>query len=476
MKRLPILLSLFFICLLLLGGLLSSCTGQKDLILKGRMGSNGVEKVEFVTEDRDTPNTYQEAKPYVREGQTVYIMLEDYNPFLYRANDLSQTQALPTDPGDLTSPFLNLNPRGETSGEQEVVVANRDNFDFGTESLLQADTNLRQKLNEFEEALLAYRHVYHSVAKIRETILSPSFNNARDRDALLSQVYAAQNLETGADGETLNTIARTRKQSVTQSFASLQTAYEEYKREYRAYLAKTTDSLDMRMRIDSLLTENFQKSVDQFENFQSPDEQQIYEELWVLLLELKKASFVYYSGGIQADEDLVKLHLEIEQRSPDGEFQAFDSVKRKVYVRGGWQARGSEGIAGAYYFGANNEYINQEGEITAVPGDIPRPMLTTLLHFNYRSGRSITGGLHLGTGFTIEDEPQLHLLTGGSLVLGRENNWYINLGVALGRMTILETGKKVGSHLPSPDATVPTYKVWRPGLQVGISYRFIQNN
>lgn len=79
-----------------------------------------------------------------------------------------------------------------------------------------------------------------------------------------------------------------------------------------------------------------------------------------------------------------------------------------------------------------------------------------------------------GAGYQGRDEPKLHLLTGVSVVLGRESNWNFNIGAALGRQTLLGSGLSVGSELASNEASVPTYNAWRAGLQLGISYQLFE--
>lgn len=116
---------------------------------------------------------------------------------------------------------------------------------------------------------------------------------------------------------------------------------------------------------------------------------------------------------------------------------------------------------------ANGDTLVTRRSIIKQTGDQFSYMFGSVMHVYIRSGGYTNVGLHLGA--AVNTEQRAYLLGGMSVILGRQQRFCVNLGMAFGNVKRLSDSYNLGDTYDG-SGEVPTTERFLSGLTFGVSY------
>lgn len=184
---------------------------------------------------------------------------------------------------------------------------------------------------------------------------------------------------------------------------------------------------------------------------------------------IANASF-RYSFKTNCSNETAAIKLAVYPKSAD---DGSDTVYRYFEVNKptyGLRLRNSIGIAFSSFKDGNRSYfVKLDSTVGSSEGDRFNPMIASFLHLNFGRSESIKPGILLGIGIPLTNERNINFLAGGSLIMGKNEIFYISAGVAGAKVNKLDKGLKPGDKVPNRDYALPYKSFYDLGFFVSLS-------
>lgn len=193
--------------------------------------------------------------------------------------------------------------------------------------------------------------------------------------------------------------------------------------------------------------------------------------------DIANASF-RYSFKTDCSNETAGIKLAVYPKSAD---DGKDTVYRYFEVNKptyGLRLRNSIGVAFSFFKDANRSYfVKLDSTVGSSQGDRFNPMIASFLHLNFTRSETIKPGVLLGIGIPLTNERNINFLAGGSLILGKNENFYFSAGVAGAKVNKLDRGLKPGDRVPNRDYSLPYKSFYDLGFFVSLSFNLnVLNN
>jgi len=467
----------------------------------------------------------------VRQGQMIYLHIENYNNYLYdlqvQANS-EQTAVAGAMQGGLfgdgmmggSGLFSNLGSlsalietnfqnisggfpgggRGESEEQKEDSEFQnlQDEFLTVAEATSGTEKQLMRLLETIEE--LQETHAVRAVVLDEMQKLKHNPLLAPQKIKTLSLEYLRKALQV-EDLSELNLDALLEKASIrqqlTEKVQQLDATYQQHEAQIQELqnLLLTINALN----VDSTTVTPLQQTAGRFnqnaERIQTAVEQNRSEldaytqeirskELQQLVAlryeyEALLANEFRYTYRAEAEGDKVRFDMTL---TPKGELAATSSAKTlspiTVPVRGGIKVNSSIGVGFGQYFETPQSYSVRNQTIIAEEQSGFSPYLTSFVHFYAQSAGNLSAGGSFGIGFPLSGGNSLQSATfflGGSLFIGTSERVVLTVGLLGGRTDELAEGFQEGDTFISDASLVPTREVYELGGFVGISFNILGN-
>lgn len=200
----------------------------------------------------------------------------------------------------------------------------------------------------------------------------------------------------------------------------------------------------------------------------------IFREFYQLVFNYDPSLFTYTSIPLVVEGDEVNYSIQIAPRdSLHFPTSRIVDINRTIDVYWYWQPSFSSGLFLSYLTDENylirssqtDETILEEGNSKVDFG------VNALTHYAFKLSPSVGLGAHLGAGIILKENPSLQLLFGGSMIIGKDNRWALNAGVAVGRREVLFDNLETDIPYTKPIGTI-TKKITDIGFQFSLTYNF----
>ncbi len=143
-----------------------------------------------------------------------------------------------------------------------------------------------------------------------------------------------------------------------------------------------------------------------------------------------------------------------------------------ILVRGEMKISSSVGLGFPTYFNKNQTYANRDSIISSVSGNNYAPCIATYINFYPYYGKNIHWGGTFGIGIPVQNEgtSSMNFFLGGSAVIGSSSKVVLHGGLAVGQLSMLSNGQKVGDNLGDKFTAPSTKKSFTTGAFFGISF------
>lgn len=186
--------------------------------------------------------------------------------------------------------------------------------------------------------------------------------------------------------------------------------------------------------------------------------------------DIANASF-RYSFKTNCSNETAGIKLTVYPKSTD---DGKDTVTRYFEVNKptyGLRLRNSIGVAfSSFKDGNRNYFVKLDSTIGDSRGDRFNPMIASFLHLNFGRSETIKQGILLGIGIPLTNERNINFLAGGSLILGKNESFYISAGVAGAKVNKLDKGLKPGDKVPNRDYSLPYKSFYDLGFFLSLSF------
>jgi hypothetical protein len=186
--------------------------------------------------------------------------------------------------------------------------------------------------------------------------------------------------------------------------------------------------------------------------------------------DIANASF-HYSFTTECSNQTAGIKLVLYPKSiEDGKdtVTRFFEVNKPTY---GLRLRNSIGIAfSSFKDGNRNYFVKLDSTVGDSRGDRFNPMIASFLHLNFGQFETVKPGILLGIGIPLTNERNINFLAGGSLILGKNESFYISAGVAGAKVSKLDKGLKPGDKVPNRDYSLPYKSFYDLGFFLSLSF------
>ncbi|HEX4958999.1 MAG TPA: hypothetical protein VFV46_12530 [Lacibacter sp.] len=143
----------------------------------------------------------------------------------------------------------------------------------------------------------------------------------------------------------------------------------------------------------------------------------------------------------------------------------------------GIRLRNSMGIAFSSFTNSNRNYfVKLDSTVGYSRGDRFHPMIASFVHFNFGRSKTIKPGFVSGIGIPLTNERNINFLAGGSLIIGKNESFYVSAGVAGAKVNKLDKGLKPGDKVPSRDYALPFKAFYDLGYFISLSVQLAALN
>jgi hypothetical protein len=195
--------------------------------------------------------------------------------------------------------------------------------------------------------------------------------------------------------------------------------------------------------------------------------------------------FVYVCNYM-AKGDMLTLELDFYETSPytrnsDVYLTGGDAVDtlRKIrtkrvhiQVQGDMKISTSVGLGFPTYFDKNQSFSNRDSIISTTPGNNYSPCVSTFISFYPYAGKNLHWGGCFGVGIPVQSEgtSNLNFFLGGSAILGSASKVGLHAGLAIGQLSSLTNGQRIGDNIGDEITPPETKKAFTTGAFFGISF------
>ncbi len=221
----------------------------------------------------------------------------------------------------------------------------------------------------------------------------------------------------------------------------------------------------------------------------------LFAELHSLFTDLKNIqsdTFTIQLGQVEKDFSEIELTF-LKAVYANGTIKYVENMdlKRayKFRIKKGVKVSFSTGLGFSNYFQNQSSYVLkdlpfeqvQTGDTTVIqPNDTSiiieekgnsfTPLLTSIMHVQFRSSNDLAIGLCLGIGVPLAGTKDVQFLLGSSLILGTEQRFIISFGVSGGKVNKIGGGYQAGEYVPK-GMEIPVLKdQYAVGMFLGVSY------
>jgi len=146
-----------------------------------------------------------------------------------------------------------------------------------------------------------------------------------------------------------------------------------------------------------------------------------------------------------------------------------------IRVKQGIKVSGSTGVGISSLFDQPYNYFNKDSAVAKEATTRTTPLLTTMVHAQWRAAVDIAFGLSLGLGVPLVGDKNIHYLFGPSLFLGSTQRLIITAGLSATTTKTLGGSLAVGDKIPV-GFTVPTQQNGAFGAFFSLSYNLNVNS
>lgn len=184
--------------------------------------------------------------------------------------------------------------------------------------------------------------------------------------------------------------------------------------------------------------------------------------------ELMNASFRYsFKADCSNETAGIKLAVFPKASGTDTIYRYF-KVNKPTY---GFRIRNSVGMAFSFFKEGNRNYfVKLDSTIGFSKGDQFNPLISSYLHFYWANPSAIKVGGTLGVGIPLTKEQSVNFLAGVSLILGKNENFFITGGVAGTKIKKLDKGLQPGDKVPNKDYALPFQSFYDLGGFISIGF------
>lgn len=194
-----------------------------------------------------------------------------------------------------------------------------------------------------------------------------------------------------------------------------------------------------------------------------------YRLLYNLFEEIMNASFVYeFKASADAQTAGIKLALSpnVVTGSKDTTFRYFQLNRNSFGIR----MRNSVGTGFSFFADQKNYFVQQDSTIGSSKADQFNPVFASFLHFYRGSDAPVKVGGVLGIGIPLSNEKNVQFMTGLTLILGNNDNFFLSAGVAGAKINRLDKGLKPGAKVANRDVALPLKSFYDLGGFISISF------
>lgn len=239
------------------------------------------------------------------------------------------------------------------------------------------------------------------------------------------------------------------------------------------YIERASDSVKTEMQVNLLALEKTpQITVDEAFIRTAADRlmdlRRVHEEL-------KGDIFTYRFPPIQAEDDQLKIKIDISKKGPDGSVtgEQYKQLTQTVKVSSGWKISAGLGLAFSVLQDQTYSYSVIDDAITADELDDFTPALASFAHIYKQTPRDLNFGLSFGMGiplFTEGGGQSAAFFLGPTVLLGTRQKFLISAGFTGARVNRLAGGYAIGDTFVNSSNTLPMNNKYELGYFIGISY------
>lgn len=463
-------------------------------------------------------------KPSVKEGENIYVVLTEYNPYVmqaelvveqtnYNQKDLNSytgeygghsSQGLSGISGllggldlgfGLSDAFAQI--PGARGGADAKVLAAKSEFNMLTDQL----SSIERKINLNSKKLSLFQTTAQSrsiaIADIDALKSNRQLRPSKIKSLIEEEIrYAFAKVE-GEDIKLDDLINETSKKNEIQesidNYNDAQSEYRDFANRWVAFSAKiellSDGGIDdqftyIKSSSDSVLNViNNTLSLAESVEMQPSDLNQYFEGSASTLAALRRTYeelqgdlFTFRFPPFQAQNDKVELTIQVLKKDIQSGYTPFKTMEQVVPVTGGWKISGGLGLAFASTFNQTYEYEVVNDAIVASELDDFVPSVVSFAHIYKNTARTLQFGGSFGIGFPLQGGgfESLAFFAGPTMHLGKNQKFLLTAGIMGSKVNRLASGFEVGDQFISFTNSVPVVKKYEFGYFVGISYDLIK--
>lgn len=458
-------------------------------------------------------NGLEVEEPVVKEGQNIYVVLKEYNRYIYEAElksyELNYNQAAQNmgfAGGSMGSSGISgigsllgglsiggdiegiISSLPQSRGVQEEVADAKSTFSTLQQELKETETKINQasqQIQLFQQQRKAQKVFAEDASLLKENdMIRPS----RIEKMLLQEIYKSFAIMP-SDSVTIDDVLQSSDQNgkLQKAVINYNTGVKEYAEiklkwnDFSSHVNQLSYALDdpqlniLADETTKVVTE--MEDEDQLNNVNVPVVEDASNELKELLLlrrtyeELQNDVFTYKFTPIQATDKEVELKLVIKKKNEEGVI--VKELKQIVPIYGTWKIVGGLGFSFGRLFNETYSYSLVRDTIVSAELDAFTPLITSFVHVYRENNKNFNVGGSFGLGFPIQANDGIQSLSfflGPTLLLGKRQKFLVSGGIMGAKVDRLGNGLEVGDQYLSDSNTLPLVSSYELGYFVSVSY------
>ncbi|MBS3913022.1 MAG: hypothetical protein KG003_00835 [Bacteroidetes bacterium] len=446
-----------------------------------------------------TRNQKTISKAVVRKNGEVQVQVKNLNPFVFiaRCDWKEENVADNSSISGLASMFTGIPIGGEALGGI-LSGLNMDQFNL---SSTRGDLSMFDKYATAKSDMKNAVTSFNKLFAVEQTLITSDFTTAKLKKLKLNPYLPYDTLKAITDLLIENVMAPSNS--------------SEYKLTATSFLQKAND-LNNTLHVEydnlSMSVQNFLDAYNSFSNINGNNfseagmdqtmksmltaagrlharytNEYIHKKIEELEQQYEAITYTpfVYMCNYMAQGDMLTLQLDFYETSPytrSGEYfmggDAIDTLRKirtkiiHIGVQGDMKITTSVGIGFPTYFDKNQSYSNRDSLIYGTAGNNYAPCISTFLNFYPYAGKNVHWGGCFGVGIPVQSEgtSNLNFFLGGSALFGSSSKVGIHAGLAVGQLSLLTNGQKVGDNLGDDSTGPDTKKAFTTGGFFGISF------